>query len=443
MNLSIFKSYDIRGIYPSDLDETAASAIGQAFVDMTGVNQVVVGRDMRISSPTLFEALVKGLVSAGAEVIDIGEVPIDAVYFTVNHYNYQSGIMITASHNPKEYNGFKMIKKTPDGFVVLRGTELAEHIGKEPRPATPGKVRELDAMPDFVKHILNFSDAKKIRPLRIVVDAGNGMAGKMIPLLEKYVPVEITKLFFELDGNFPNHPSNPLEESSQKIIGEKIREIGADAGFIFDGDSDRIFLYDEKGHIVFGDISLILLARHLLSNSANKGKTVAYNAVCSRAVADFVKEFGGKPLKTPVGFVNIQKGLKENNGIVGGEVSGHYAFADNFYADSGYIAWLILLEIISQDGRPVSEIVANYNRYVRSTETNIKIVDKDVALAKFKEYYKSWPQEDIDGITVNDAGWWINVRPSNTEPLLRVTVEGKDQATTDFRLSEVLEVIKE
>ncbi|MEI7620742.1 MAG: phosphomannomutase/phosphoglucomutase [Candidatus Falkowbacteria bacterium] len=443
MNLLIFKAYDIRGVYPSELDEATAYAVGQAFVLMTQVNQVVVGRDMRLSSSTLFESLVKGITSAGAEVVDIGEVPIDAVYFAVNHYNYQSGIMITASHNPKEYNGFKMVKKTADGFVVLRGTELVEYLDKKVGSVEMGRVRELDVMAEFVEHVLSFSDISKIKPLKVVVDAGNGMAGKMIPLLEKYVPVEITKLFFELDGNFPNHPSNPLEESSQKIIGEKIREVGADAGFIFDGDSDRIFLYDENGRIVFGDISLILLARQLLSLPENKGKAVAYNAICSRSVADFVLEFGGVPIKTPVGFVNIQKGLQENNGIVGGEVSGHYAFANNFCADSGYIAWLILLEIISQDGRPVSEIVATYNRYVRSPETNIKLNDKDLALKKFQEYYQAWPQDLIDGITVNDADWWINVRPSNTEPLLRVTVEGKDQATTDFRLNEVLGVIKE
>lgn len=443
MDLSIFKSYDIRGIYPGELDEAAAKVIGRAFISMTGVKQVVVGRDMRLSSPVLFESLVKGLIDAGAEVIDIGEVPIDAVYFAVSHFDYQSGIMITASHNPKEYNGFKMVKKTADGFVVLRGVELVDYLNQEPQANSSGSVKELDIMPDFIKHILSFSNIAEIKPLKVVVDAGNGMAGKVIPLLEKYLPVEVVKLFFELDGNFPNHPSNPLEESSQKIIGEKIREVGAAAGFIFDGDSDRIFLFDEKGRIVFGDISLILLACHLLARPENKGRAVAYNTICSRAVADFVRECNGVPIKTPVGFVNVQKGLKENNGIVGGEVSGHYSFADNFYADSGYIAWLLLLEIISQDQRPVSEIIASYNRYVRSPETNIELADKESALQRFQKYYQSWPQENIDGITVNDADWWINVRPSNTEPVLRVTVEGKDQATVDFRLQEVLGVIKD
>ncbi|MCU0679904.1 MAG: phosphomannomutase/phosphoglucomutase [Planctomycetes bacterium] len=442
INPNIFKAYDIRGIYPTELNEETAQKIGSAFVTYTKTKQVAIGRDMRLSSEVLFKSLAAGITSAGAEVVDLGLVPIDAVYFAVNRLNFDTGIMITASHNPKEYNGFKMIKKNGDSFDMIRGINIQETVEAHQELNEQDVISQRDIMPEFISYLLQTVDIEKIKPIKIVVDAGNGMAGKTIPLLEKHLPIKVESLFFDLDGSFPNHPSNPLDPESQKAIAARIKETGAMAGFIFDGDSDRIFLVDENGNFIRGDITLIILAEYLLSLPENKGKGIAYNLLCSKSVEEFVNKMGGKAVRTAVGFVNVMHGLKDNNGILGGEVSGHYCFSQNGFADSGYIAWLIILVVLSQSSKPLSQIASELSTYERCPETNITVPSKDEAIEKIKLHFSTYQQDYLDGVTVYGDSWWLNVRGSNTEPLLRITVEAKLKTEVEEKLEEILNILK-
>jgi phosphomannomutase len=443
LNPKIFKSYDIRGIYPADLDEDVALAVGQAYAKLTRSKKVAVGRDMRLGSPSLTKKLIEGLTSQGANVDDLGLVSIDQVYFAVGKYNYDGGIMATASHNPKEYNGFKMMKKAEHGLEYVRGTELYEFLTKEKvfKPAKkPGLVAQRDVQEEFIQHIMAFADVKKIKPFKIVVDAGNGMAGQVMPLLFKRLPCELIPLNFDLDGNFPAHPSNPLLPESQKQICATVKEKKADFGVILDGDTDRLFFVTEKGDFVRADTTLMVLAKYFLEH--NPGMGIAYNVICSKAVPQRVKEWGGTPLRSAVGFVNVAKAMREGQGIMGGEVSAHYSFRDNFYADSGFIAFVILLMLISEHNKKLSEIVAGLNPYSRADETNIEVNDIPGVIAKVKEKYQDGQQDELDGLTVEYKDWWVNVRPSNTEPLLRITVEGDNASIMKQRHTEVVSFIK-
>ena len=429
---SIFKSYDIRGIYPSEINEEAAFGVGRAFVKYTGAKSVVVCRDARISSQVLFEALVNGIIDQGADVYDVGQAPTECLYFSVGNYDFDAGIMITASHNPKEYNGFKMIKKDGDIINIIAGKDMEEMVTRgEFKEEKKGEVKEKDMWGDYLRHILSFVDLKEISSMKIVVDASNGVAGHVISKIKDMLPVKIIPLNFEPNGNFPNHAPNPLEEGSIDGIGETIRKEKADFGFIFDGDADRVFLLDENGQFVRADATLLLLARYFLGK--NPGMAVAYNAICSKAVPEFVRKWGGNPIRTKVGFVNVRAGILENNGIMGGELSGHYCFKDNYYMDSGMIAFSVLLQIISKDISAssniskVSEIVKELSPYAKSSELNFKVQDKDSILEKAKQKYSDGKQDFLDGITVEYENWWFNMRPSNTEPLLRLTVEANTQ----------------
>ena len=450
---TIFRSYDIRGIYPADLNEETAHKIGQGFVKYAKPKNVVVGRDMRLSSPVLFEALTKGITDAGIDVLDIGEVPTECVYFALGHYGYDKGIMITASHNPKEYNGFKLIKRKGDRVQFIRGKDIVGVIKEddfkkgekiaakngEPRQRR-GKIKNLDIWQDYLDHILSFVNLDKIKPFKVVIDAGNGMAGKVIPLIEKKLPIKIIPLNFKLDGNFPAHPSNPLSEGVPDQISKKIKEKKADFGFIFDGDADRIFLIDEKGDFKRGDITILLLAKHLLKK--NPGKSVVYNLICSKAVPEFIKKLGGRPIRVPVGAVNVMGAISENDGIMGGEVSAHYSFRDNFCSDSGFIAFLILLQIISESNKKVSEITKELSPYAKEPEINFEVEDKKAILDRAKEKYSDGKQDYLDGITVEYDNWWFNIRPSNTEPLIRLTIEANTRELLKEKKKELTALVK-
>ena len=427
INPSIFRSRDIRGIYPEDLNQDAAFKIGQAFVKYTEAKNVVVGQDMRLSSPDLFEALTKGIIAQGANVCNIGRVPTECLYFSVGHYKYDAGIMITASHNPKEYNGFKMIKKGFERIDMVRGEDIFSVIkrGDFSEVSEEKEIKELDIWQDYINHIFSFIDVKKIEPLKIVIDAGNGMAGKVIPLISEKLPIEVISLNFELDGNFPAHPSNPLEPGSIDQISKEVKKQKADLGFIFDGDADRIFLIDELGNFIRGDVTLLLLAKYLLEK--NPGKGVAYNLICSKAIPEFIEKWGGRPIRTAVGVVEIRNGMLENDGIIGGELSGHYIIKDNYYLDSGFIVFLTLLQSISDLDKKVSEITKELSPYAKGAEINFKIEDKEAVLNKVKEKYSDGKQDYLDGVTVEYENWWFNVRPSQTEPLLRLTIEADTQ----------------
>lgn len=423
INEKIFKSYDIRGVYPDQLDEKTTYAIGRAYARKVldnGDKETVVGFDMRLSGPALKKELMQGILDEGVDIIDIGLVPIDCVYAAVGIFGYKAGIMITASHNPKEYNGFKMVLKEME---VIRGVDLKDEVFNLPKEISEskGKVEEKDLMPDYIKHVLSFVDLKKIKPFKVVVDAGNGMAGKFVPMLESHLPIEIIPLNFELDGNFPAHPSNPLMPESQVQIKETILKEQADFGVIFDGDTDRLFFVDEKGEFIRADYTLLVLAKEFLRREPGKG--IVYNVICSRIVPEKIKEWGGVPLRSKVGYVNIGQKMKEGNGIMGGELSAHYSFRDNAYSDSGAIAWLILMQLISQDGRKLSEIVSEFQIYAKSPEINLEIENRQEVIEAVKQNYIDGKQDELDGLTVSYRNWWFNVRPSNTEPVLRVTIE--------------------
>jgi len=444
INKSIFKSYDIRGIYPSEFDEGVAFEIGRAFVRQTGAKQIVVGHDARISSLVLFRALAGGIAAEGGQIYDIGRVPTECLYFSVGHSDFPAGIMITASHNPKEYNGFKMIVKNGSDISVLRGKDLLASI-KDPSSEKPSldesKILKENVWQDYISHIFSFVDLTEIMPLKIVVDASNGVAGEVISKIKEKLPVEIIELNFEPDGNFPNHSPNPLEPGSADRISQSIKKEKADFGLMFDGDADRIFLVDEGGGLVRADVVLLILAKYFLQK--NPGMAVVYNAICSKAVPEFVKKWGGVPVKTQVGFVNVRDGLLKNNGIMGGEVSGHYCFKDNFYLDSGMIAMLVLLQAISKDTRSISEIVKELSPYAKSPELNFKIADKEAVLEKIKQRYSDGKQDFLDGVTAEYKDWWFNVRPSNTEPLLRLTIEADSQKILEEKQKELTKFITE
>jgi phosphomannomutase len=442
INKEIFRSYDIRGIFPADLNKEVAREIGRGFVEYTGAQKIAVGRDMRISSPELSEALIDGIVSKGADVYNIGEVPTECMYFAVGNYDYQAGIMITASHNPKEYNGFKMLKKNNKGIDSVKGKDLIPIIEKAVFSEVGGKgeIKDVNVWQDYLKHVFSFINIKKIKPFKIVIDAGNGMAGKVVPLIKNKLPIEIIPLNFKLDGNFPAHPSNPLSEGAASQASKEIRKKGADFGFIFDGDADRIFLIDELGNLIKGDTTLLLLAKHFLKE--NPGKGVAYNLICSKAVPEFIKKWGGKPIRTAVGVVNIREDMMGKNGIIGGEVSGHYVFKDNFYFDSGFIAFLVFLQVISESGEKVSKIIKELSPYAKGAEINFEVANKEVVLNKIKETYSNGKQDYLDGVTVEYKNWWFNVRPSNTEPLLRLTIEADTEELLEEKSKELGDLIK-
>jgi len=428
MNKNIFKSYDIRGIYPEELDEKTAFRIGQAFVNYVKAKKVVVGRDMRISSKALFDSLIKGIRSQGVDVYDIGLVATECIYFSVINYKCDAGIMVTASHNPKQYNGFKMIKKKNKTVKFVRGKDLLDIIDKKFVKKNNGKLNKLNIWKDYIKHLSSFIK-QDIKPVKIIVDAGNGMAGKIIPLIR--VPIKIIPLNFKLDGSFPARPSNVFEKGALNEIREEVKKRKANFGFLFDGDADRIYLVDEKGNFIRPDITLLLLAKHFLK----KKESVIYNLICSKAVPEFIKDWGGKPIKSPVGAVNLMELLVKNKAVMGGELSGHYCFRDSFGADSGFVAFLVLLQIISDS--KLSELVKELSPYVKGAELNFKVRDKDKAMEMIKKKYSDAKQDYLDGVTVEYKDWWFNLRPSNTEPLLRLTIEADDKKLLKEKTKEL------
>ena len=435
INQSIFKSYDVRGIYPGQLDEAAAFAIGRAFVKHTGAKNIVVGYDARLSSPALFNALTQGLLSHGARVTSISQTPTEGLYFAVANYDVEAGIMITASHNPKEYNGFKMMVRNGSDITWIRGKDLVPFVEDSVFTKSDAEIKELDIWPDYLKLMDSFFDAKNIKPFNIVVDASNGVIGSVIEKIKDRLPVKITPLHFEPDGNFPNHSPNPLDEGAAKQIWAAIKKEKADFGFMFDGDADRIFLVDENGQMVSADIVLLLLAKHFLLK--NPGMGIAYNLICSRSVPEFVKQWGGVPIRTQVGFVNVREGLINNNGIMGGELSAHYCFADYFACDSGIIAFLTLLQIISKENKPVSHMVKDLTIYAKPLQLTFTAKDQGVILEKVKEKYINGKQDYLDGVTVEYEHWWFNLRPSNTEPLLKLTIEADTKELLEQKKEEL------
>jgi len=440
VNESIFKAYDIRGIYPSELNEDAAYLIGRAFARRSEAKKITVGSDMRLSGPFLKKALIRGITDEGVNVKDIGLVPIDAVYASVGKFGDQAGIMVTASHNPAEYNGFKMVLKD---MKWVRGVELLEEVKNIPAEIseTKGDVEEKDIIPTYINHVLSFIEVDKIKPFKVVVDAGNGMAGKITPILTENMPLNIIPLNFKLDGSFPAHPSNPLLPESQKQICEAVVKEKADFGVIFDGDTDRLFFVDEKGNFIPADFTIPLLAEVLLKREPGAG--IVYNLTASKIVPEKIRALGGKPLKSKIGYVNMSTMMRNENGIMGGEVSAHYSFRDNAYADSGFIAFVIILQLLSSHESSLSEIIKPFNKYFKAADINLEIENKDKVFEKIKQKYSDGKQDFLDGITVEYEDWWFNVRPSNTEPLLRLTIEADTKEILEQKQKELIKFISE
>ncbi|HVA92328.1 MAG TPA: phosphomannomutase/phosphoglucomutase [Chloroflexota bacterium] len=440
---SIFGAYDVRGIYPDTLNEETAHAIGGAIIQHLGVSQIAVGRDMRVSGPALAAALIAGVTEQGADVIDLGLTTTDELYFAVGKFGYPAGVMVSASHNPGKYNGFKLCREQARPISSETGLKAIRDIavgGRLPPKEHQGTVHTRDVLTDFVKHALGFIDPSAVRPLRLCIDAGNGMAGLIIPEVMRHLPCTYRPLFFDLDGRFPNHPASPIEPENMVDVQRAVREESADLGVAFDGDADRMFITDEHGDLVGGDMVTALVAKSLLAR--NPGATILYNLICSRSVPELIEKMGGTAVRTRVGHSFIKAQMRERNAIFGGEHSGHFYFRDNFYADSGLIALLVVLELISREGKPVSELIRVLDTRFRSGEVNSEVRDIPGHIQQVRERYADGRQDDLDGLTVQYDDWWFNLRPSNTEPLLRLNVEADSRELLKRKRDEVLAVIR-
>jgi len=435
----IFKAYDVRGLYPEQLDEEVATRIGHAFARFTGSEKVVVGRDMRTSSPTLAEAFGRGLGAAGASMVDLGEVSTDALYYASGVLELP-GAMFTASHNPPTYNGLKMCRSLAAPIGGDSGLQEIKELATEPVAEAVAAIESHDILPSYADHCRALVDATLLKPLKIAIDAGNGMAGKTVPIVFEPLPFEIVPLYFELDGTFPNHLANPIEPENLVDLQRVVTEQGCDAGIAFDGDADRMFLVDDQARLIQGSTTTAMVAERLLRKFP--GEAIIYNLICSWTVPEVIKENGGKPIRTRVGHSYIKEIMAETGAIFGGEHSGHYYFRDNFRADSGMIAALLVLEAMSESDRPLSEMLAPYDRYFASGEINSEVADQPGSIEALVSAYQDGKQDRTDGLTVEYDDWWFNCRASNTEPLLRLNLEARTEALMIEKRDEVLALIR-
>ena len=441
---SVFKAYDVRGTVPDQIDDELARRTGNAFVAVTAADAVVVGHDMRPSSPAMARAFAEGAARAGADVTLIGLASTDQLYFASGRLE-RPGAMFTASHNPAQYNGIKMCR----AFAVPIGVEtgLAEirdlvAAGEESVAATPGVIDARDVLVDYAEHLLRLAPVTG-RRLKVAVDAGNGMAGLTAPAVLERVDVEVVPLYFELDGSFPHHEANPIEPANLVDLQRAVRESGADVGLAFDGDADRCFLVDERGELVSPSALTALIAARELAREP--GSTIIHNLITSRAVPEIVTELGGVPVRTRVGHSYIKATMAESGAIFGGEHSGHFYFRDFWRADSGMLAALHTLAALAGSEVPLSELLAPYARNVASGEINSEVADQAGVLADLEDRWRGRPDvtiDHLDGLSVVHDDWWFNVRASNTEPLLRLNAEGRDEATMAKVRDETLAVIR-
>jgi phosphomannomutase len=439
----LFKAYDIRGLVGTELTPEIAQAVGRALADFVGEGAVAVGRDMRPDSAELAEQVRLGLISQGRKVIDIGQVTSDMIYFAVGHYNLAGGAMVTASHNPGQYNGIKLCREgaRPIGEDTgLLDIKAAIEADSYKESMEQGEVEEKIIVEDWIAHSLSFVEPDKWPAYKIAVDAGNGMAGAIIPHLEGKTPLVITPMFFELDGTFPNHPANPLVPEGTSALRERVAAEGLDFGVAFDGDGDRAFLVDELGSLVTGGQMSAMLAAAFLAKFP--GANIVYDARNSHTVPEVISELGGKPVISKVGHSNIKAVMREVDAPFGGEFSGHYYFRDNFYADSGLIGALMAIDVLAKSKMKLSKLAGQYAHYVSSGEINSTVADPSAKLEELAAKYPDGKHDRLDGLTVDYGDWWFNVRPSNTEPLLRLNVEAKSEANMTTRRDELLAIIK-
>ncbi|MFF5108723.1 phosphomannomutase/phosphoglucomutase [Streptosporangium sp. NPDC000509] len=444
----IFKAYDVRGVVPDEFDEETAEAVGAAFVEVTGAKTAVVAYDMRESSVPLAAAFTRGATSRGADVINAGLGSTDLLYYASGSLGLP-GVMFTASHNPARYNGMKMCRA---GAVPIGGAtglvEIRERAAAILASGTlggegGGKVSERDLLRGYADHLRTLVDLSGIRPLRVVVDAGNGMGGHTVPTVFEGLPVELTSLYFELDGTFPNHEANPIEPDNLRDLQKAVLDVGADIGLAFDGDADRCWVVDERGESVSPSTITALVAVRELGR--HPGAAIIHNLITSRGVPEIVAEHGGRPVRTRVGHSFIKAEMAATGAVFGGEHSAHYYFRDFWFADSGMLAALHVLAALGEQEKPLSEILAEYTRYAASEEINSTVADQDAATKRVREIFAARAGvtfDELDGLTVSGPGWWFNLRPSNTEPLLRLNAEAADEIQMAAIRDEVLAVVR-
>jgi phosphomannomutase len=449
INPNIFKAYDVRGLYPQEVNEDAARLIGRGFVAYLNATRIAVSRDMRLSSPSMAQAFIEGARAQGADVVDYGMMGTDMLYFAVARDGHDGGVQITASHNPKEYNGIKMVRKEAfplsgeAGINDIRDMIAADQL--PPLASRQGSLTQANVVDDYVKHVLSFIDVSLIKPFNVVLDAGSGIAGMVAPLLFKHLPTKkLTTLCFEVDGTFPNHEANPLIEENRRDITERVIAEKADIGIAWDGDADRCFFLDGAGEFIAGDFVTALLAEAFLIK--HPGSKIVYDVRASYAVKDTAAKYGSEALMNRVGHAFFKRRMREDNAIFGGEVTGHYYFRDNFYADNGFIPALLILELMSRKGMTLRELLAPLReKYFISGEINTKVSDMRKAQQKIdglSAKYQAGKVYTMDGVSVEFDDWHFNVRGSNTEPMLRLNLEATTQQLMEQKRDEVLAYIR-
>ncbi|WP_326596988.1 phosphomannomutase/phosphoglucomutase [Streptomyces sp. NBC_01803] len=445
----IVKAYDVRGVVPDQWDERLAELLGAAFAEITGASAVVIGHDMRPSSPGLAGAFGRGAAARGADVTEIGLCSTDQLYYASGALDLP-GAMFTASHNPAQYNGIKMCRAgakpigQDSGLAEIRALVEGWLAEGPPVPAaSPGGLAQRDVLKDYAAHLRGLVDLTAIRPLKVVVDAGNGMGGHTVPTVFEGLPLELDPMYFELDGTFPNHEANPLDPANIVDLQARVKATGADLGLAFDGDADRCFVVDERGEPVPPSAITALVAARELAKAP--GSAVIHNLITSWSVPEVVKENGGTPVRTRVGHSFIKAEMARTGAIFGGEHSAHYYFRDFWNADTGMLAALHVLAALGEQEGPLSGLVAAYDRYAASGEINSRVEDQTGRAAAVKAAFADRPGvtlDELDGLTVTAADWWFNIRPSNTEPLLRLNIEARDATTVDKIRDEVLGIVR-
>lgn len=442
---AIFKAYDVRGTYPDQLDESIASSVGAAFATFAKATKLCMVRDMRPSGESLSAAFARGARACGTEVVDLGMGSTDFLYFASGHLDVP-GAMFTASHNPAQYNGIKLClagaKPVGEESGLHEVKALATGFLKEPPQGELAPEHREDLLGAWAEHVRRFVDVTALRPLRVVCDTANGMGGLVAPLVFEGLPFKVDYLFQELDGTFPNHPADPIQPENLVDLQAAVRDLGADVGLAFDGDADRVFLIDETATGVSGSLTTALVASSMLSKFP--GSTVLYNLICSKVVPETVEAMGGTAIRTRVGHSFIKQVMAETGAVFGGEHSGHYYYRDNFRADSGIITAMLVLELMSVRGAPLSALVSPFRRYADSGELNTLVSDPTAVVEAMAtlEAGRGDRVDRLDGLTVDHGDWWYNVRPSNTEPLLRLNVEDRDERSLEVHTSSVVELIQ-
>jgi len=445
---AIIRANDIRGRVPTELDTAMAQRLGAAFAsffreDDPEITEVVVGRDMRLSGPSLVEAFCGSVRTAGLDIVDLGLASTDMLYFASGHLGAPA-VVFTASHNPADYNGIKACRAGARPLSGERGLRRVRDLALDPPPPEPaarvGRRRGVDLLDAFARHVQSFVDAERMRPLTVVADVANGMGGLVVPAVFEGLPPALDVLYGELDGTFPNHPPDPLQEANLADVCRRVTDTGADVGLAFDGDADRVFFVDDRAQPLSGSVVAALLARAVLRR--HPGALVLYNAACSRMVPEVIAEAGGRGVRTRVGHTLIKQQMAETGATFAGEHSGHYYFAENHCSDSGVLAAVALLEELSRDGVPLSELRRPFDRYAASGEVNFTVDDPQAVTETLARRYRDHPQDRLDGLTVDCGDWWFNLRPSNTEPLLRLNLEAGTATECARHLSEVRAVVE-